>query len=335
MEDIGKQSYKKTMTMLAMVFFFVGGVALSIGAAIIPLSDVFDGVFASELTERAEIIRQIRFPRVVAAALIGSALGMAGSIIQGVTRNPLADPGLIGITAGASFALSIGYAFFEALPFLALSGISFMGALFGIVLVLGFALFSREKLSVFSLLLVGASVSMFLHALTQGIGLYFGVSKHVNMWTSGGLSGIAWGQLWVSGPLIILSGLIGLFYARRISLLSLDEDLAIALGLHVLRTKVVLMVVIAVLTGIAVALAGNLAFVGLMIPHLVRKFVGHDYRRVIPASILVGGIFMMAADLLARTMNRPYEVPLAAVVAVIGFPFFLVIVTRMKGGGNG
>ncbi|MFW5893186.1 MAG: FecCD family ABC transporter permease [Bacillota bacterium] len=335
MEGIRRVSYKKTLTMLTIVFFFVLGIAVSVGAADIPLDEVFQGIYGDEPGQRALIIREIRFPRVVAAAVIGSALGIAGAIIQGVTRNPLADPGLIGITAGASFALSVAYAFSDALPFLALSAVSFLGALFGIVLVIGLALFSRERLSIFSLLLVGASVSLFLHALTQGVGLYFGVSKNVNMWTSGGLGGITWNHLWVAGPIVVLCSLLAVYHARQITLLSLDEDLAVALGQHVLRTKIILMVVIAVLTGIAVAIAGNLAFVGLMIPHLVRRLVGHDYRRIIPASILVGGIFMMGADVIARMMNRPYEVPLAAVVSVIGLPFFLVIVGRMKGGMNG
>ncbi|MFW6298497.1 MAG: FecCD family ABC transporter permease [Bacillota bacterium] len=335
MEGIRRISYKKTLTMLFIVFFFVLGIALSVGAARVPLSEVFQGVYGNELGDKALIIREIRFPRVVAAAAIGSALGIAGSIIQGVTRNPLADPGLIGITAGASFALSIAYAFSESMPFLAISAFSFLGALLGIMLVIGLAFFSRERLSIFSLLLVGASVSMFLHALTQGVGLYFGVSKNINMWTSGGLSGITWHHVWVAGPFLVFSGLLAVFHARQITLLSLDEDLAVALGQHVLRTKIILMLVLAVLTGIAVAIAGNLAFVGLMIPHLVRRLVGSDYRRVIPAAILVGGIFMMGADVIARTMNRPYEVPLAAVVSVIGVPFFLMIVARMKGGGNG
>lgn len=323
--------YKK-ITMLTIVFFFIFYLAISNGAALISLDEVINGILSTDLTHDALIIKEVRLPRVLSAIFIGAAIGLAGSMIQGMTRNPLADPGLLGITAGASFLLTIGMIISASLTFFQLTLFAFFGALIGTVLVIGISLLSKEKLTTFTLLLVGASVSMFLFALSQGLGLYFNITKNVNMWTAGGLTAVTMDQLKVIAPFILISTLITLYYAKDITLLSLDEHLAVSLGQNVFKTKLILMILIAILTGLSVALAGNLAFVGLMIPHLVRKVVGSDYKRMIPAAFLVGGSFMMIADLIARTINKPYEVPLITVVSVIGLPFFLWIVKSQKGG---
>ncbi|MFW6319451.1 MAG: FecCD family ABC transporter permease [Bacillota bacterium] len=325
-------SYVKKIAILSIVFFFIFILALTNGAADVGIKDALLGVFGSNIEGDALIIREVRLPRVLAAIIIGAGLGIAGAMIQGLTRNPLADPGLLGITAGASLMLTVGYIMSASISFFVLTGLSFVGAIIGIVLVIGLSLFSKEQLSTFTLLLVGASVSMFLFALSQGLSLLFDVTKNVNMWTAGGLTAVTFKQLMVVAPLLLIACFVAFYYAKEITILSLDENLAIALGRNVKYIKIVLMIIIALLTGMAVALAGNLAFVGLMIPHIVRKVVGYDYKRIIPTSVLIGGMFMMAADLLARTINRPFEVPLIAVVSVIGLPFFLVIVRTHKGG---
>jgi iron complex transport system permease protein len=324
--------FKKRLAMIFIAFLFALWLSLDNGAATISLWEVITDLFSDTKKSGTLTLLEIRLPRVIGAILVGAALGISGSMIQGMTKNPLADPGLLGITAGASLMLTVGYVISASISFVWLTFLSFVGALGGIVLVIGFSLFSREKLSTFTLLLVGSSVTMFLLALSQGIGLLFNVTKNVNMWTSGGLSAITWQQIALIMPILLVALGIGMVFSKEITLLSLDENLAIALGQKVGRTKLVLMVLIAVLTGLAVSLAGNMAFVGLMIPHLVRLLVGYDYKRIIPVSILVGGLFMMIADLLSRTLNRPYEIPLVAIVSIIGLPFFLIIVRRQKGG---
>lgn len=324
--------YKKRLAMIFIAFLFAFWLALDNGAASISLWNALKDLFTDTFEANTLTLLEIRLPRVLAAILVGAALGISGSMIQGMTRNPLADPGLLGITAGASLMLTVGYVISGSISFAWLTLLSFIGALGGIVLVIGFSLFSKEKLSTFTLLLVGSSVTMFLLALSQGIGLLFNVTKNVNMWTSGGLSAVTWQQITIIAPVLLVALVTGMVFSREITLLSLDENLAISLGQKVGRTKLILMVLIAVLTGLAVSLAGNMAFVGLMIPHLVRLLVGHDYRRIIPVSIMVGGLFMMIADLLSRTLNRPYEIPLVAIVSIIGLPFFLIIVRRQKGG---
>lgn len=164
--------------------------------------------------------------------------------------------------------------------------------------------------------------------MAEGIGLYFHISKDISQWTAGGLIGTTWGQLQIIVPFIIVSLLIAIFTARQLTILSLNEEAAIGLGQDTRRTKVLLFFIITLLAGAAVALAGNMAFIGLMIPHVVRAIVGTDYRFVIPMSAVAGAVFMLFADLLGRTINAPFETPVAAIVALLGLPFFLLIVRK-------
>ncbi|MEG0380870.1 MAG: iron ABC transporter permease, partial [Kurthia sp.] len=175
--------------------------------------------------------------------------------------------------------------------------------------------------------LAGAAVSMFLQAVADGTGLLFQLSKNVSMWTSGGLQGVTWDILTII-PIIILALLISILISRQLTILSLNEEVAVGLGQKTFLIKSVMFIVVVLLAGTAVALVGNLAFVGLMIPHIVRAIVGADYRAIIPMSMLVGGMFMVIVDLIGRTMNAPFETPVVALVAVIGLPFFLVLVKR-------
>lgn len=251
--------------------------------------------------------------------------------MQGMTRNPLADPGLLGLTAGANAALAITLAFIPAANYFGIMIACFIGAAVGAALVFGLGSVKRGGFSPFRIVLAGAAISAFLSALAEGIGIYFKISKDVSMWTAGGLIGTTWGQLKVISPFIAVSLVIALLLARQLSILSLSEEAAIGLGQKTMQTKALLFVAITMLAGAAVALAGNMAFVGLLVPHIVRAIVGVDYRHIIPMSAIAGAIFMLFADLLGRTINAPFETPVAAIVAMLGLPFFLLIVR--KGGG--
>jgi iron complex transport system permease protein len=176
--------------------------------------------------------------------------------------------------------------------------------------------------------LAGAAVSAFLFAIAEGVGLTFKLSKDVAMWTAGGLIGTTWGQLQLIIPIITLGILIALYLSRQLTILSLNEEVAIGLGQKILAVKTVLFIVIILLTGASVALVGNMAFIGLMVPHVVRAIVGTDYRFILPMSALAGATFMLFADTVGRTINAPFETPVAAIVALLGLPFFLVIVRK-------
>jgi iron complex transport system permease protein len=315
----------------AVAFAAMFVISIAFGAADISLKDTALALFSNASNDAISVIREIRLPRELAAVLVGAALAVSGAIMQGMTRNPLADPGLLGLTAGANAALAITLAFIPAANYFGIMIACFIGAAVGAALVFGLGSVKRGGFSPFRIVLAGAAISAFLSALAEGIGIYFKISKDVSMWTAGGLIGTTWGQLKVISPFIAVSLVIALLLARQLSILSLSEEAAIGLGQKTMQTKALLFVAITMLAGAAVALAGNMAFVGLLVPHIVRAIVGVDYRHIIPMSAIAGAIFMLFADLLGRTVNAPFETPVAAIVAMLGLPFFLLIVR--KGGG--
>ncbi|MCE7792868.1 iron ABC transporter permease [Salipaludibacillus sp. CUR1] len=306
--------------------------ALSAGAAQIPFRDVMRAIFTQETGESLLIIREIRLPREIGAAVVGAALATAGALMQGMTRNPLADPGLLGLTAGANAALAVTIAFIPGTNYFTIMIACFIGAAAGGSLVFGISRVRRGPMSSFRIVLAGAAVSAFLQAAAEGIGLMFRISQEVSLWTAGGLLGTNMNQLQLVVPVIGIGLLIALLLSRQVTILSLNEEVAAGLGQHTEQVKAVLFVTVILLTGASVALAGNLAFIGLMVPHIVRAVAGTDYRFVIPLSAIAGAIFMLLADTLGRTIHAPYETPVAAIIAIIGLPFFLWVVRK---GGRG
>ncbi|SFL80479.1 FecCD family ABC transporter permease [Halanaerobium salsuginis] len=319
------------LLIIALLFLLISFfLAVRFGAAEVSFKQTWQALSFSGNIEEIIILQEIRIPRAIAAIFVGAALAAAGAIMQGMTRNPLADPGLFGLTAGANLFLAITLAIFPAIDYLGTILASFIGAAIGAGLVFGIAAFNQKGFSPLKIVLAGSAVSTFLYAVTRAISIYFKISKNVTMWTAGGLVGVGWSQLKLIIPIIIF-GLAGAFLlARQLTILSLKEEIAIGLGQKVFRTKIMLFLIIIILTGAAVAVVGNIVFLGLMIPHLVRTFAGRDYRFVMPLSALTGSIFMLLADLLSRTLNAPYETPVVAIIALLGLPFFLIIVNRRR-----
>ena len=283
---------------------------------------------SSSVNEQISIIRDIRLPREIAAVFVGAALSVSGAIMQGMTRNPLADPGLLGLTSGANAALAVTIAFIPSVNYLGITIACFIGAAVGAILVFGIAAIKRGGFSPLRIVLAGAAVSAFLYAIGEGVGIYFKISKDVSMWTAGGMVGTSWGQLQIIVPFIVAGIFIALLLSRQLTILSLNEEVAVGLGQQTTKVKTILFVVMILLAGASVALVGNMVFIGLMIPHIVRGIVGTDYRYIIPMSAVTGAAFMLLADTLGRTVSAPYETPIAAVVSMIGLPFFLVIVRK-------
>lgn len=318
--------FKLLFMILIFVAMFV--VSMVFGAADISVKDVWLALTSNEVGDKILIIREIRLPREVAAIFVGAALAVSGAIMQGVTKNPLADPGLLGLTAGANAALAITIALYPKANYLIIITACFIGAALGVVLVFGISSFKRGGFAPFKIVLAGAAVSTFLYAIAEGIGIYFKISKDVSMWTAGGLIGTSWSQLKIIVPFILISMLIAFFLSKQLTILSLSEEVAVGLGQKTTQIKVILFIVITLLAGASVALVGNMAFVGLMVPHMVRAIVGTDYRFVIPMSIFSGASLMLLADTLGRTINAPYETPIAAIIAAMGLPFFLLIIHK-------
>ncbi|WP_413375803.1 FecCD family ABC transporter permease [Alkalihalobacillus sp. 1P02AB] len=319
-------SVKLILAIVVTCFAFI--MALTYGAAETSIQDVWSALFRTSTSNVVVMLQEIRLPRIVAAVVVGAALAVAGAIMQGMTRNPLADPGLIGLTAGANAALALTIALLPAVNYFGLMIACFIGAAIGAALVFGIGSSQKGGLSSFRIILAGAAISAFLHAIAEGIGLYFKISKDVSMWTAGGLIGTTWGQLNIVIPIIMSGLIIAILFSKQLTILSLSEDVATGLGQKTFVVKMVLFIVTVVLAGAAVSIVGNLVFIGLMIPHIVRMIVGMDYRAIIPMSAVIGGLFMVLADTAARTIHAPFETPVAAVVALLGLPFFLLIVRK-------
>ncbi|MCZ8496194.1 iron ABC transporter permease [Priestia sp. Y58] len=313
---------------MLLVFIVMFGSSMVFGAADISIKDVWLALSSSSVNEQISIIRDIRLPREIAAVFVGAALSVSGAIMQGMTRNPLADPGLLGLTSGANAALAVTIAFIPSVNYLGITIACFIGAAVGAILVFGIAALKRGGFSPLRIVLAGAAISAFLYAIGEGVGIYFKISKDVSMWTAGGMVGTSWEQLQIIVPFILGGIFIALLLSRQLTILSLNEEVAVGLGQQTTKVKTILFVVMVLLAGASVALVGNMVFIGLMIPHIVRGIVGTDYRYIIPMSAITGAAFMLLADTLGRTVSAPYETPIAAVVSMIGLPFFLVIVRK-------
>lgn len=309
------------------------GMALSIsfGAADITLGTVWEAVlrFNPDLTPH-QVIQEIRLPRVIGGAMVGACFAVAGALMQGMTRNPMADSGLLGLNAGAGLVLALCFAFIPGLPFMYLIMYSFVGAAVGAGLVFGIGSLAKGGLTPVRLVLAGAAVSALLVALSEGIALYFRIGQDLAFWYAGGVAGTRWVHLKVMLPWVSIS-LIGAFMiARSITLLSLGEEIAAGLGQRTKLIKWITIIIILILAGSAVSVVGAVGFVGLIIPHLTRFLVGVDYRWIIPCSAVLGSLLVVLADLAARMINPPSETPLGALIALIGVPFFLYLARKER-----
>ncbi|WP_068792487.1 FecCD family ABC transporter permease [Brevibacillus laterosporus] len=325
----------------AVTLIIIGGLSLlvlaiilsvSFGAADIHFFVVWESIFAfnPEMTQH-QIIQELRLPRVLGGAMVGACFAVAGAIMQGMTRNPLADSGLLGINAGAGFALALCFAFFPGgLPFMYLIMWSFLGAGLGAGMVYGIGSLAKGGLTPVRLVLAGAALSALLSALSEGIALYFRIGQDLAFWYAGGVAGTKWVQLQIMFPWIAVSIIGAIALSRSITMLSLGEDVARGLGQKTLLVKLMGTLLVLILAGAAVSIVGAVGFVGLIIPHLTRYIVGVDYRYIIPCSAILGSLLVVFADLAARMINPPFETPLGALIALIGVPFFLYLARKER-----
>ncbi len=311
----------------------VFGIALSVsyGAADIKIPVVWEAIwhFDPDLTQH-QIIWELRLPRVLGAAMVGACFSVAGAIMQGMTRNPLAEPGLLGLNAGAGFMLAICFAFFPGLPFMYLILYSFLGAGLAAALVYGIGSLAKGGLTAVRLVLAGAALSALLAALSEGIALYYRIGQDLAFWYAGGVAGTKWLQLGVMFPWIGAALLGAIMLSPSITMLSLGEEVAKGLGQRTGLVKLAGTIIVLILAGAAVSVVGAVAFVGLIVPHLTRYLVGVDYRWIIPCSSVLGSLLVVFADLAARIINPPYETPIGALIALIGVPFFLYLARKEK-----
>ncbi|MGG4498568.1 FecCD family ABC transporter permease [Brevibacillus reuszeri] len=307
------------------------GSSIVTGVANISFSTVLDSIIRFDSSnEHHVIIQSLRMPRALAGALVGAAFAVAGAIMQGVTRNPIADTGLLGINAGSGFVLVLVFAFAPWLPFEWIILFSFIGAGLGVGVVYGLAYFSRNGLTPLRLALAGAVVSSLISGMSQALSLLFQINYDLAFWSAGGISTAEWFQVSVMMPWIIGGIVLAMLISRSITILSLGEDVAAGLGQKTKLVKGVATVVVMVLAGASVSTVGGVGFIGLVVPHMVRYLVGVDYRWIIPCSAVMGGVLVVYADIGAKMIALPYETPLGSIIAVIGVPFFLYLARKER-----
>ncbi|NJL64593.1 MAG: iron ABC transporter permease [Methylacidiphilales bacterium] len=301
----------------------------------VALSQILPGYTADFSPAQVQIIWFIRFPRSLLAILVGAGLSVVGVTMQALVLNPLADPYILGVSSGASVgAVSvILFGVFSSFGIYAVSLGAFVGAVLSSAIVFFLAL-RQGRISPTRLILAGVAMSYLFSAITSFITLKSGTgeaARRVLFWLLGGLSGTKWSDLTL--PLISL--VLGLAYllrrARSLNILLMGEETAITLGIDTDKFRKELFLVTSLLTGVIVAVSGAIGFVGLMIPHIVRLLVGSDHRRVLPISILVGGVFLIWSDILARILIAPEELPVGIITALFGAPFFLWMLQNRGG----
>jgi len=305
----------------------LGSVAHRIGISIGPVPDALGD----------DVLWQIRFPRVVLAVLVGAALGCAGASMQGTFANPLADPGIVGVSSGAVMGAAaqivLGWSFAGAWS---VTFAAFVGGLMTVAAVYATSR-SNGRTEVVTLILTGIAVNALVGAVI-GLLTYFSNDaelRSITFWTLGSVAQATWTKVGAVAPVALLGIVIATLYARRLDLLALGERPARHLGVDVERLRLTMLVVVAMLTAAAVAVSGTVLFVGLVVPHLVRMVAGPGHRLLLPASALGGAALLVVADLVARTIASPAEIPLGVLTSLVGSPFFFWQLrrTRTRQGG--
>lgn len=280
-----------------------------------------------------QIIRYSRLPRVIGALLIGTFLAISGALMQGMTRNYLASPSIMGVSDGSVFAVTMAMVFLPNQHSVSMIVLSLIGSAVGAGIVFGLASVIPKGMSPVKLAILGTIVGLFLNGVADAIATYYQVSQSISFWYNARLHQLDPEMIKLSIPFAIVGIGLAIALSRQITILSLGDELSAGLGQRTRLIKGLTMLSVIILTGISVALAGKIAFIGLIIPHITRFLVGSDYRNIVIVSGVLGGLFLALCDVLSRFVNYPFETPIGVVTALFGVPFFLYLI-RVKGGGQ-
>lgn len=345
MAKISRQSKSYKIYILVIIAIVIGLVfSLGVGSVYIPPGKISKILFSKlpffsgrltknwSITDEA-IVLQFRLSRVILAFLVGAQLSAAGVIYQGIFRNPMADPYIIGASAGASLGAALGILFFPGLKILGIGStpfFAFIGSAGTVFLVYSLASIGGRTYS-FTLLLAGVAVSSFLSAMVSFF-MYFSDEKlhHIYFWLMGSFASQGWNEIYINLPYAILGFFLAYCNLRSLNILQLGEETAFFTGVDTERLKKVTLTAATLLTASAVAVSGVIGFVGLIIPHITRLIVGPDYRQLFPMSTLVGGLYLMLADTVSRVIIAPTELPVGVLTALFGGPFFIYLLFQKK-----
>jgi iron complex transport system permease protein len=317
---------------------------ISIGTVHVPIDDILKiigaEIMGGNLAENVDpmhsnIVFSIRLPRVLLALIVGASLAVAGASFQGLLRNPLADPYTLGMSSGASVGAVLTLFFNISLPFFGLFTlplISILGSLLTVFLVLTFARKVDRTMKVETIILTGIIFSSFLGSV---ISLMIALSgeelRQIISWLLGSVSMRGWDYIFIVFPFFLAGTLILMFNAKELNGMSFGEEQARHIGISVQKRKFIILIAGSMLTGAAVAVSGTIGFVGLVIPHFIRRIIGYNHQHVLPLSVISGGAFLVVADLISRLVISPSELPIGVITALIGAPIFAYILLKKRG----
>lgn len=303
--------------------------SLTVGARHIPLPTIWKALVNYDPSQVDELLVQtLCVPRLLLAVACGISFGVAGALMQGITNNPMASPSIMGVNSGAALGLAVAMVFLPDSSLNVAVLFAFGGAALATVIIMALANRNGSRMSPVFLALAGTAVSAVLLAITQALVVFFDVAQDLSYWTAGGISGVRMPQVLLLWPWTLVGIIMAIGLSKSVTLLSFGEEMAIGLGGHMGRIRFLAGLAVLILCGSAVAIAGPIGFVGLVTPHMARQLVGIDYRKVIPITALLGAILLVGADLVARSVAAPFEIPLGAITALIGVPFFLYLANR-------
>ena len=342
MKRIGEHFGGWIYAVFALVTLCVFCACVCLGSVGIPLKDtvrvILDAVRGVPSEEALSLARSvivpIRLPRVLCVALVGASLALAGASMQGLLKNPLADGSTIGVSSGASLGAVIAIAFGITFPKLPFAGTMIMAILFALgslLIILGLAYRLDCSLSTNTIILIGVIFSMFASSV-MSIVITFASEhiKSITFWTMGSLQGSSYRNAAVLAGSLLIAGTVLLLHANELNAFAIGEDNARQIGVHVRRVRLVVLIMVSCLIGVCVSIGGTIGFVGLVTPHMVRMIVGPNHKRLLPASLFSGAVFLMLADLVARTLLSPRELPLGVVTSLVGAAVFVAIYYRTR-----
>lgn len=334
MKKFNKKSLAYAFMLIGIMLLILGIViSVSLGAKDIDFFNIIQSLFKDSNNVNTKIIRDVRIPRAIAAALVGGFLAVSGAIMQGITRNPIAEPSVMGITQGATFMIAIAFVLQRIYPNLVIGSFklmifAFLGASISGLLVYFISSRSARKVDPVKLALAGTALGTLLISLAMGISMYFNLSQQLSFWISGGLLSAKWEGvklLFMVGGISFIGAMI---MAPKITILSLGEEVAIGLGQKTNVVRFISILIVIFLTGASVSVAGNIVFVGLIVPQITKRVVGADYKYIIPSSMILGSVLLVYSDILARMINPPYETPIGSLTALLGVPVFIYLVRK-------
>ena len=317
-------------------------VCVCIGSVNLPLADTFTVIWNSiwgrplpdDIAVSSSIIMAVRLPRVICVGLVGAALSICGAAMQGLLRNLLADGSTLGVSSGASLGAVLAIAFGITIPGLPFAGTMAMAMLFAflsLMLILFLAYRLDYSLSTNTIILIGVIFSMFANSILSLIITFAGDKvKHIMFWTMGSLAGSNYTDVLTLIVALLLGGTLLIRYANELNAFAIGEDNARHIGVNVRRVKLIVLIAVSALIGVCVSIGGTIAFVGLVMPHMTRMVVGPNHKRLLPATLFSGAIFLMLADMVARVILSPLELPIGVVTSFIGSIVFVCIFSRSR-----